>query len=160
MALSMKELRAKKGLTQVQASALTGIPLRTYKEYETNPKKEGTLKYEHILRVLNEYGRIDEKHGILTKAEIERICADVFAKYDVPYAILFGSYARGEATETSDVDLVVSTTVSGLAFFGLAEDLRNALRKKVDLLDRRQLDGNPDLLDHVLGEGIRIYEQK
>ena len=160
MALSIRELRAEKGLTQVRASALTGIPLRTFKEYETNPKKEGTLKYEHIVRVQNEYGRIDETHGILSKTEIERICADVFAKYDVSYAILFGSYARGEATETSDVDLVVSTAVTGLAFFGLAEDLRNALRKKVDLLDRRQLDGNPDLLDHVLREGIRIYEQK
>ena len=160
MALLIKELRARKGLTQVEAAKLTGIPLRTYKEYETNPKREGTLKYEHIRRVLEEYGRIDETHGVLTQEQIAQACADVFGKYDVSYAILFGSYANGTATEMSDVDLLVSTTITGLAFFGLAEELRRTLNKKVDLLDLRQLKNNEELLDNVLREGIRIYVQK
>ncbi len=160
MALLIKELRARKGLTQVEAARLTGIPLRTYKDYETNPKREGTVKYKHIVRALEEYGRIDETHGILKQDELVQLAADIFVKYDVSYAILFGSYARGTATETSDVDLLVSTTVTGLAFFGLAEELRGALNKKVDLLDLRQLKGNEELLDGVLREGIRIYVQK
>ncbi len=160
MALLIKELRAKKSLTQVEAAKLTGIPLRTYKEYETNPKREGTLKYEHIRRVLEEYGRIDETHGVLAQDRIVQACADVFGKYDVSYAILFGSYANGTATETSDVDLLVATTITGLAFFGLAEELRRALNKKVDLLDLRQLKDNDELLNNILREGIRIYVQK
>ena len=39
----------------------------------------------------------------------------------VQYQYLFGSYAKGNATEGSDVDLLVSTDVRGLKFYGLAE---------------------------------------
>ena len=73
------------------------------------------------------------------------------------YCILFGSYARGSATEKSDVDILISTEITGLRFFGIAEKLRQELHKKVDLLDTEQLNNNKELLDDILKEGIRIY---
>ena len=157
--MNIKELRKEKGLTQVQASQITGIPLRTYKLYENDSAKEGNIKYIYIQETLAKYGYIDETHGILTPDQIERKCSEVFASYPVDYAILFGSYAKGTASESSDVDLLVATSLSGLKFYGMVDALRNALHKNVDVLDIRQLEDNPELLNNVLKEGIRIYVQ-
>ena len=40
----------------------------------------------------------------------------VFKKYNVKQAILFGSYAKGEERENSDVDIMVDSNLKGLAF--------------------------------------------
>ena len=49
---------------------------------------------------------------------------------------VFGSMARGDADETSDVDLLVTLTpeTSGLALVGLEMDLRKLLGREVDVL--------------------------
>ena len=59
-------------------------------------------------------------------------------EYSVNYCILFGSYAKGLANEKSDVDLLISTNVSGLKFFGSIERLRTSLNKRVDLIGIKQ----------------------
>ena len=46
--MTIKELRTSMNLTQVQASKLTNIPLRTYKIYENDKTKENTIKYLYI----------------------------------------------------------------------------------------------------------------
>ena len=81
----------------------------------------------------------------------------MFSEYEVEYCYLFGSYAKGKATGSSDVDLLISSKITGLKFYELVEKLREELHKKVDLLDFRQLLGNEKLLNEVLKEGIRIY---
>ena len=159
--MDIKELRISKGLTQKEVSAITGIPLRTYKNYENDERKKGSIKYNYIVSVLEKVGYIDEEHGILGIEDIKKACGMVFDEgYDVEYCRLFGSYARGEATESSDVDLVVSSDVTGLKYYGMVEALREALKKKVDVLDLKQLNDNPELLYDVLKEGLRIYERK
>lgn len=154
----LKELRKSKNLTQMQASALTGIPLRTYKNYENDESKQNSIKYEFIMNVLNEYAKVDETHGVLSFEEIKEKCREVFKDYPVDYAVLFGSYAKGNANELSDVDLLVVTEITGLKFYGLAERLRQSLNKKVDLLDLNQLKNNSDLVCEILKTGKRIYE--
>ena len=69
----------------------------------------------------------------------------------------FGSYAKGLATETSDIDMVISTDISGLRFYGLVEDLRTTLHKKLDVLNIQQLSENKDLIHEVLKDGIKVY---
>ena len=157
--MNIKELRKAKKLTQLQASELTGIPLRTYKEYENSESKVGTIKYNYILDRLNSYGVIDETHGVLALEDIINACTEIFTQYDVEYAFLFGSYAKNEATCESDVDLLISTSVTGLKFYGIAEQLRERLHKKVDLLDFRQVNNNDELLNNILKYGVRIYEK-
>ena len=156
---TLKELRISKGLTQEKASILLGVSLRSYKSYENDLTKIGTIKYNYMLEQLDKYISIDEEHGILTIDEIKKACKYVLEEYSVKYCILFGSYAKGKANEKSDVDLLVSTDITGLRFFGIAERLRNALHKKVDLLDLKQLSNNQNLLDEILKDGIRVYEQ-
>ena len=85
------------------------------------------------------------------------ICTDVFADYDIEYCYLFGSYAKGKATETSDVDLLIGTSVSGIHFYGLVEAIREGLHKRVDILNREQLESNLELINEILKDGIKIY---
>ena len=157
--MAIKELRIAKGLTQKETAALTGIPLRTYKNYENDPKKFGSIKYNYIVDTLNRYGFVDETHGILTTEEIAEKVSFVLNQYDVDYCILFGSYAKGVAHEKSDVDLLLSTSITGLKFFGIVEALKAELHKNVDVLDINQLLNNAELTNEILKEGIRIYVQ-
>lgn len=156
---TLKQLRLSKKLTQQEACDILGVSLRSYKEYENNEKKAGTFKYRSMISELEKYVVLDEEHGILTLDEIKDGCKAVLDEYDVKYCVLFGSYAKGKATQTSDVDLLVSTDIVGLKFFGIAERLREKLHKKVDLLDLRQLADNQALIDEILKDGVRVYEQ-
>jgi len=57
------------------------------------------------------------------------------AKYGVEQIGLFGSYARDEATDESDIDLYVHTTKKTLsAVAGLWNQIERDLNKKVDLV--------------------------
>jgi predicted nucleotidyltransferase/DNA-binding XRE family transcriptional regulator len=155
--MTLKELRKNKKLTQVECAKYLEIPLRTYQNYETDISKQGTMKYIFMVKKLEEYGYIDEEHGILTIQKIKEICIEIFSNYDIEYCYLFGSYAKGKATQTSDVDLLVSTSISGIEFFDLVEALREALKKKVDVLNQEQLNNNPDLVKEILKDGVKIY---
>lgn len=100
---------------------------------------------------------IDEEHGVLTIEDIKRKCEKVFEQYDVKFCYLFGSYAKGKEKPESDVDLLISANVRGLMFYGLVEELRVALCKKVDVLDINQLRNNIELTEEILRDGIKIY---
>lgn len=155
--MGLKEIRTSKGLTQTQAAQILGVGRRTYIRYENEETRLPEAKRALLLRILDEYGRIDEEHGLLTTEQIKDICARVLAKYDVEYCYLFGSYAKGKATEKSDVDLLVSMPTNGLKFFGLTETLREELKKNVDVLDVTQLNDNETLMREILKDGIKIY---
>ena len=155
--MKLRTLRKQKKLTQVECAKYLGIPVRTYQNYETDEKKQDTPKYVYMIQKLDQYGFIDESHGILSIQKIKDVCHDIFAAYDVDYCYLFGSYAKGKATETSDVDLLISTTVSGMKFYELVEDLREALKKEVDLLNLEQLKDNLELVNEILKDGIKVY---
>ena len=155
--MTLKELRKTKKLTQAACAKYLGIPLRTYQNYETDTSKVGSIKYNFMLQKLEQYGFVDETHGILTIEQIKNICVSVFEEYSVEYCYLFGSYAKGKATEVSDVDLLISTPVSGMRFYDLVESIREALQKKVDILNREQLNNNPELINEILKDGIKIY---
>jgi predicted nucleotidyltransferase/DNA-binding XRE family transcriptional regulator len=155
--MTLKEERIYKDLTQKKAAEMLGVSLRSYVSYENDPALEDTIKYKYFVHELARYNVIDETHGILSQKQITEACEKVFKDYDISYCYLFGSYAKWTAKETSDVDLLISTKTKGIKFFEMAERLREALQKKVDLLDTRQVLNNQSLLDEVLKYGIRIY---
>ena len=155
--MRLKDIRLEKGLTQEEAAKLLGVSRRTYIKYENEQIQLNNLKYKFMCQTLEAYGFIDENHGILTLEQIKKLCKDTFEEYNVEYAYLFGSYAKGKAKETSDVDLLVCVPVNGLEFFGLLETLREKLKKKVDLIDLGQLNNNMELVKEILKDGIKIY---
>ncbi len=155
--MTLRELRKSKGITQQQAANFLEIPLRTYSDYENKAEKQTTFKYKYMLEKLFNYGYVDEENGLLSIEEIRKICNSVFEKYPINFCYLFGSYAKGKATPSSDIDLLVSTSLSGLQFYGLVEELREKLHKKIDLLNEKQLSNNLELISEILKEGIKIY---
>lgn len=155
--MTLKELRIAKNLTQAQAAEICAVSLRSYITFENDLSKSESIKYRYLFDTLCGVGFIDETHGILTKEEISERCCPVLAKYGIRYCYLFGSYAKSKATQTSDVDLLVSSDVSGLQFYEMAESLREALCKKTDLIDFSQLENNPKLLNEILETGVKIY---
>ena len=70
--------------------------------------------------------------------EIQRRAAPLIAKYRIPALYLFGSYARGAATEDSDIDLLIDTTGTNikslLQVAAVYCELEEALGKPVDLV--------------------------
>lgn len=155
--MTLKEIRKTIGYTQEQASDYLQVSLRSYKSYENDADKVGTIKYKYMEEMLGKLNQIDEEHGILKIEDIKQKCSDIFIDYNIDYCYLFGSYSKGKAKENSDVDLLISSTVKGLKFYGLVEKISNSLRKKVDLLDMGQVVNNPELLNEILKDGIKIY---
>ena len=155
--VNLKDLRIEKHMTQQEAAERIGVSLRSYVTYENDPEKRDSLKYRFLVQELEKIDPLDEEHGVLSNEDIIKICKKIFAEYEVDYCYLFGSYAKGKASGSSDVDLVISTRLSGLKYYELIERLRLALHKRVDMLDTRQLLQNEELLNEVLKEGMRIY---
>ncbi len=83
---------------------------------------------------------------------------EICRKNDVSKLGVFGSTVRGEATETSDIDILVyfSKPKSLLALVKLKRELSIALQKKVDLLTEAAI--SPYLRDKILSELVVIYE--
>ncbi len=155
--MSLKDIRLRSNLTQEEAAQLLGVTRRTYVNYEAGKIDESSLKYKYVVETLQKATLIDENHGILTIDQIRKICGEIFKDYSVEYCYLFGSYAKGKATEKSDVDLLVAMPVDGMKFFEIIEVLREQLKKKIDLLDIAQLENNPALVQEILRDGIKIY---
>ena len=153
----LKSLRLDKKLTQQDAANLVGISLRSYKSYENDSLKEGSIKYNYIFEKLSEINPIDEEHGILEIEYIKQKCSEVFSKYKINFCYISGSYAKGKAREDSDVDILISTDIKGLKFYGLVEEIRSSLHKKVDVLEVAGLKDNIELLEEILKDGIKIY---
>ena len=79
--LTLKQLRTEKGLTQAKCAELLQVSLRTYKRYESDESKISSLKHQYLIQRLNEYGRIDEDHGLLTIEQIKNVCNSIFKDY-------------------------------------------------------------------------------
>ena len=74
---------------------------------------------------------------IYTLDEIKEISYDILKKYQIEKAYVFGSYARGEATQESDIDIMIKRGNTNLTFSALGqlfEELEEALQKKVDIV--------------------------
>ena len=156
--MTLNDIRKSYGITQKEAANSTGVPLRTYIRYE-KASDPTNLKYLKIIELLKEKYDITEEKGIITLDYITSSVKMVFDKYDdaISFCYLFGSYAKGHAKEKSDVDLCINTSLTGLKFVGLVEKLHQALKKNVDVIRFQELTSNPDLLNEIMKDGIKIY---
>lgn len=156
--MNLRELRLSYGISQKEASCSVNIPLRTYIRYE-NLNDESNIKYSKIVDLLKEKYEITEDKGILSIENIKNIVGNVFKNYGdkINYCYLFGSYAKGYAKESSDIDLCIDTKLTGLAFVGLIEKLRQSLKKNIDLLRIQDITDKLELLNEIMKDGIKIY---
>lgn len=93
--------------------------------------------------------------------DIKILLKDFFINKPIDRAWIFGSYARGEQTPNSDIDILVDfDKKNNLSLFGLAaiiNELETLTNSKVDLVDRKNL--YPYVAKFVEKEKILIYER-
>ena len=104
---------------------------------------------------------------VYTIEQIKERIAPVAQKYNLPAVYLFGSYARGEATEKSDVDILVDKTGTALkglfALGGLYNDLSEAVNKEISLVTTDALEQEstkkrtPWFVDNFNREKVKVY---
>lgn len=155
----LKEIREQYKISMTQASIDTGIPIRTYSRYENDSNYGSVLKREAIVNILNKKYEITEDKGILNIDDLRAGVLKIIANHldEIDFCYLFGSYAKGYATEKSDIDLCVSTSLTGLSFIGFIEELRTELKKKVEVLRLADVSENTELLKEIMKDGIKIY---
>lgn len=154
----IKKKRKELGLTQEQTAKACGVSRRTYQTYEETNIQNST--YDEILRKLDEMGILDGSNHILNLKFIKYVARQVFKKYpEVKCAYLYGSYARGEATGKSDVDILVVCHGMSLSFYGMVGELKDVLHKDVDLQTHAQIVGSVSMIENILTEGIKIYQK-
>lgn len=159
-ALTLKQTRLSFGLTQKETAEAVDMPIRTYIRYETDENYGNRLKRKAAIGVLNDRYAITEDKGVLTRDFIASTIKKLLEKKykdSVDLCILFGSYAKGYATDSSDVDLLVSTTLQGAHFAMLMVEVSEALHKRVDILRLGDIKQNETFLSEILKGGVRIY---
>ena len=102
---------------------------------------------------------------IYTQDQIRQMIAPIAEKYHLKAVFLFGSYARGDATESSDVDLLVDTTGTSLksllSLGALYCDLEAALIDLVTvstLEQKAQMPSEAQFRETVIRERVNIYD--
>jgi Predicted nucleotidyltransferases len=93
----------------------------------------------------------------MTIEEIEIVVEPILKKNKVKKAALFGSMARQDFSDASDVDILVELDESHslLDFIGIKLDLGDALHRKVDLVEYEAI--KPALKKYILANPIPIY---
>jgi predicted nucleotidyltransferase len=94
--------------------------------------------------------------------EIKRTLRPIFESNPVYTAVLFGSYARGEASDHSDVDIVIDSRgqLLNIRFYGVLDEICEKLNQKVDLFELSEIRKPSPIYTSIQQEGIRIYERE
>lgn len=91
--------------------------------------------------------------------EIKSKTIPIAKAYGIGRMCLFGSYARGEAKEDSDVDLYIERgrLKSLIQYFAFIDDLENVLGCHVDVVTTGIEDKK--FLSLIIKEGVLLYEE-
>lgn len=102
--------------------------------------------------------------------ELKSRITPVAKKYNLRAVYVFGSYARNEATDDSDIDVLIdrdgSTVKSLFDLGGLYNDLCDSIGKEVDLVTMQTLEQDstqkrtPWFTEKLMRERVSIYEQQ
>ena len=105
---------------------------------------------------------------VLTIEELRNRIMPITQKYRIPAVYLFGSYARNEAKDDSDVDIVIDregSTIRGMFDMGgLYTELCESIGKEVDLVTLQTLaqestkERMPWFVDNLQKEMVKLYE--
>ena len=92
----------------------------------------------------------------MTIDEIKQKTTPILKRHGITRAAVFGSVARGEASEKSDIDILVEIprSYSLFEFAGIKLALEDVLGKKVDLIDYKAI--KPRIRENILSSQVSI----
>jgi len=91
--------------------------------------------------------------------EIKNLLLPIFLANAVYRAVLFGSYAKGLATNESDIDIVIDSKgeLLNINFYGLLEEISTKLGKRVDLIEMTEIQKDSPIYETIQNEGVLLY---
>lgn len=104
----------------------------------------------------------DKKYQFIYNIEdIKKIVKPIFDEYNVNHVLLFGSYARNEASLVSDIDLcIVDPRIRSIKLFSLKGELQKALSKDIDIFQISSIETDSPIYKNIFKDGILIYDSK
>ena len=98
---------------------------------------------------------------IYTIEEIKSILKEILKNQPVYRVILFGSYAKQNATKKSDIDLVIDTksTLKGFALLKLICQIQEKFNKNVDGFEKYEIINDSKIDKEIKMTGVVVYEK-
>lgn len=95
---------------------------------------------------------------IFSSEDIRSLVKPIAEKYKLAEIYLFGSYARGEANENSDLDFLVlgGTNFKLTMIFSFAEELREVFNKNIDVFEISELNKDSNFFKTVMSERVLL----
>lgn len=99
---------------------------------------------------------------MISPLDISSVVSCVLARYDVREAYLFGSFARGEQTPDSDIDLRLAcgNTMTFGTLYELSLELEKELGRKVDIVTNPPEHMRPPFRKNLEQDEVHLYEAK
>jgi len=138
----------------------TGIPLPSVIRYTKELCKEDILEEENISNIVIYKGRLrseryklEKKLHNIRKITESGLIQHIKFEYNNPTIILFGSYAKGEDIENSDIDIYIETTKKVI----LLEKFEKKLEHKLQLFVHKNIKEikNKELANNIIN-GITL----
>ena len=98
---------------------------------------------------------------VYTIEEIKQILNEILKDQPVYQVILFGSYAKKEATKKSDVDLIIDTNskLKGFALLKLICMIQEKMQKEVDGFEKYEIIADSEIDKEIKKTGVVVYEK-
>ena len=161
----LREARRRAGLSQVELARRAGVTQSVVSAYESGGRQPSLPTLARLVNSSGfelDIGLSDPRLNRLTGPLGERVrtrrheVREVVARYGLGTPRVFGSVARGEDREDSDVDLLIDVP-AGVGLFTLGrcrEELEELLGVQVDLVPASDL--KPQLAPFVLVEAVVV----
>lgn len=96
---------------------------------------------------------------VYTIEEIKKILKELLDNMPVYSVILFGSYAKNQATKISDIDLVIDTkeTLIGFKLYSLITKIEEKFEKNVDAFEKSEIIENSKIDNEIKKTGVLVY---
>lgn len=98
---------------------------------------------------------------IYTLEDIKRMLKEILINTEVEKAILFGSYAKNESTEQSDIDILIDSNgkIRGLKYFAIIDMIKQKFGKEVDVIEKIEIERNSRIEKEIERTGVVVYEK-
>ena len=93
--------------------------------------------------------------------EIKIILYEILTNTEVEKAILFGSYAKKNPTQNSDIDILLDSNgkIKSLKFYALMGKIKEKLNKDVDIIEKSEINKNSKIEKEIERTGVVVYEK-